>query len=426
MLSKKHNIILFSLFALLAIPMIQARAGEVVARDNIVTQVLSLNSAVEEARRENPEILAAKRHYEAAKARISQELVPEDPVVEYIYDEMRAGVPGLMGKPMRSYGISQKTPFPSKLILRSNIAAKDTKISYEGYKEKERDVIARTKIAYVEAWYIDKALGITKENQALLEQFCSSTASRYSLNKASEQDALKAQVELAKVKNSIILLDQKRQIAQAKLNMLLNRDPCADIAVDKNLDIPVVNNSLESLIDTAKINRPKLRAFRYAVEKGRVAYLLAWNEFLPDIHIRYQQMIMDGSGDKWAGMLGMSVPIWFWTKQASGVKEMKSELDMFRAEYNMMENMAVFDVKDAYARVESYKKLVSTFETSFIPQAEQALKASLTGFEAGQIDFLNLLDSQRMLLDIKVEYYKMIFDLCAGTAELEMSVGVNI
>ncbi|MBU1809517.1 MAG: TolC family protein, partial [Candidatus Omnitrophica bacterium] len=214
MLSKKHNIILFSLFALLAIPMIQARAGEVVARDNIVTQVLSLNSAVEEARRENPEILAAKRHYEAANARISQELVPEDPVVEYIYDEMRAGVPGLMGKPMRSYGISQKTPFPSKLILRSNIAAKDAKISYEGYKEKERDVIARTKIAYGETWYIDKALGITKENQALLEQFCSSTASRYSLNKASEQDALKAQVELAKVKNSIILLDQKRQIAQ--------------------------------------------------------------------------------------------------------------------------------------------------------------------------------------------------------------------
>jgi outer membrane protein TolC len=275
-------------------------------------------------------------------------------------------------------------------------------------------------------WYLDKALDITGENQALLEQFCSSTVSRYSLNKASQQDALKAQVELAKVKNSIILLDQKRQIAQAKLNVLLNRDPCAGILIDRKLSIPDANNSLETLIDTAKKNRPKLRAFKYAVEKGRTAYLLAWNEFLPDIHIRYQQMIRDGSGDKWAGMLGMSVPIWFWTKQASGVKEMKSELDMFKAEYNMMENMAVFDVKDAYARVESYKKLVNTFETSFIPQAEQALKASLTGFEAAQIDFLNLLDSQRMLLDIKVEYYKTIFDLWVGLAELERSAGVDL
>jgi len=424
--SKKQSIILIFLSALLIISTVRAKAAEVVVLDNIAAQILSLNDAVEEAKRSNPEILSAKRNYEAANARIAQELVPEDPVVEYVYDEMRAGVPGLMGKPMRSYGISQKTPFPSKLILRSNIAAKDAKISYEGYKEKERDVIARTKVAYVEVWYLDKALDITIENQALLEQFCSSTASRYSLNKASEQDALKAQVELAKVKNSVILLDQKRQIAQAKLNMLLNRDPCADIMIDKKLDMPVVNNSLEALIDTAKKNRPKLRAFRYAVEKGRTAYLLAWNEFLPDIHIRYQQMIKDGSGGDWAGMLGMSVPIWFWTKQASGVKEMKSELDMFRAEYNMMENMAIFDVKDAYARVESYKKLVNTFETSFIPQTEQALKASLAGFEAGRIDFLNLLDSQRMLLDIKVEYYKMIFDLWAGAAELEKSIGIDL
>lgn len=423
---KKQDIIFFALSVLFTGLAVQVRADEVVARDSIAAQVLSLDGAVETARRENPEILAAKRNYEAATARVPQELVPEDPVVEYVYDEMRAGVPGLVGKPMRSWGLSQKAPFPSKLILRSDIAAKDAKISYEGYKEKERDVVARTKAAYVEIWYLDKALDITEENQAILEQFCSSTASRYSLNKASQQDALKAQVELAKVKNSIILLDQKRQIAQAKLNVLLNRDPCSDVLIDKKLDIPYANNPLETLIDTAKKNRPKLRAFKYAVEKGRAAYLLAWNEFLPDIHIRYQQMIRDGSGDKWTGMLGMSVPIWFWTKQASGVKEMKSELDMFRAEYNMMENMAVFDVKDAYARVESYKKLVNTFETSFMPQAEQALKASLTGFEAGQIDFLNLLDSQRMLLDIKVEYYKTVFDLWVGLAELERSVGVDL
>lgn len=389
-------------------------------------EVLSLNSAVEEAKSNNPEILAAKRNYEAARARIPQELLPEDPMVEYVYDEMRAGVPGLAGKPMRSYAISQKMPFPSKLFLRSDIASKDAKISYEGYKEKERDVIARTKSSYAELWYVGKALAINRENEALLEQFCSSTASRYSVGKASEQDALKAQVELAKIKNTIVLLEQRRQIAQAKLNVLLNRDPCADIMIDEGLKAPEVNIPLEELLEKAKSTRPKLRAFKYAVEKGRSAYYLAWNEFLPDFTARYEQMIMDGVGDKWKGMLGMSVPIWFWTKQASGVKEMKSELEMFRAEYNTMEQMALFDVKDAYARAESYKKLIKTFESSFIPQAEQTLKASLTGYEADQLDFLSLLDSERMLLEIKVDYYRTIFELWVSTAELEKAIGEDL
>ena len=387
---------------------------------------LSIKNAVSEAIKSNPEILAANRSYEAAKARIPQELLPEDPMLEYNYDEMRAGVMDLAGKPMRSYAISQKMPFPTKLLLRSNMASKDAKISYEGYREKERDVISRTKSAYLELWLLEKSIEITKESEALLEQFSSSAAARYSLGKASQQDALKAQLELAKVKNNLVTLNQRRDIAQAKLNILMNKDPRTGLVIDRDLPHFQINGSLDELCDMAKKLRPQLRAFRYAVERGKSAYLLAWNEFLPDLSARYEQMILDGVGDKWAGMVGVSVPIWFWEKQASGVRQMKAELAMFKAEYNMMENMALFDVKEAYAKIESYKKLVETFETSFMPQAEQALKASLTGYEANQIDFLNLLDSQRMLLEIKVDYYRMLVDLEMAKAELEKAVGADL
>lgn len=387
---------------------------------------LSLKAAVGEAKGSNPEIVAAKRTYEAVKARVPQELAPEDPMLEYSYDEMRAGVEGLMGKPMRSYAISQKIPFPTKLVLRSKIASKDARISYEGYREKERDIIARTKSAWLDLWAIEKIIDITKENQALLEQFASSAAARYSLGKTSQQDALKAQVELAKIKNSLVTLVQRREIAQAKLNILLNRDPRSGIVIEKDLKKQEIAAPLDELSEKAKELRPQLRAFRYAVEKGKAQYLLAWNEFLPDLSGRYEQMIVNGRGDKWAGMLGVSVPIWFWEKQSFGVAQMKKELDMFKAEYKTMENMALFEVKEAYAKVEARKKLVEQFETSFIPQAEQALKASLIGYEANQIDFLNLLDSQRMLLDIKIDYYGTLVELEMAKAELEKAVGIDL
>lgn len=207
---------------------------------------------------------------------------------------MRAGVEGLMGEPMRSCSVSQEIPFPTKLFLRSSIAGKDAKILYENWKEKERDIIARTKKVCFELWNIEKALGVTKENEALLEQVAQTAANRYAVAKGSQRDALGAQVELAKIKNSLVLLNQRRQIAQAELNILINRDPRADIKIDKDLKPIIIKNSLDELSDMAKENRPKLRAFKYAVEKGRQTYLLAWNEFLPDFSLRYEQMIVEG------------------------------------------------------------------------------------------------------------------------------------
>jgi len=389
-------------------------------------EALSLKAAIDEALKSNPEILSAKQNYEASRAKIPQELLPADPMLGYGYDEIRAGVPGLMGKPMRSYSISQNMPFPTKLILHSKIASREAKILFQAYREKERDVIARTKNAYFDTWLAESNIVVTDENYTLLKQFYSSASSRYSVGKTSQQDVLKAEVELAKVQNSLVLLEEKRQIACAKLSILMNKDPRLDIAIGKEIETPTIEASLDELSAMAKEKRPRLQAFRFAIEKGKDAYMLAWNEFLPDISGRFQQMISDGKGGKWAGTLGISVPIWFWVKQSSGVKQMKSELNMIKAEYNVMENIVLFEVKEAFAKVTSQKRLKEIFETSFVPQAEAALKASLTGYEAGQIDFLNLLDSQRMLLDIKLEYNGIIAELETSKAYLEKAVGTDL
>jgi outer membrane protein TolC len=66
------------------------------------------------------------------------------------------------------------------------------------------------------------------------------------------------------------------------------------------------------------------------------------------------------------------------------------------------------------------------YETSFIPQAEQALNASGSGYESGQIDFLNLLDSQRMLLEIKLDYNAAAVQLEGAKADLEKAVGLDL
>ncbi|MDD5422014.1 MAG: TolC family protein [Candidatus Omnitrophica bacterium] len=387
---------------------------------------LSLNNVINEALISNPEILSAKRSYEAASARIWQAASLNDPMVELEYDKMTADRM-LTGDPMKTYAISQDIPFPTKLYLRAKIASKIARMSYESYKTKEKEIIARTKSAYAELFYIYRAIDINKENKGILEQLSQSATARYSKGLGTQGDALKAQVELATVDTELIMLEQKRVTAQARLNILLNRDPGEELGVPAPEEAIKFESKLEECYSLAEQNNPELKAYRYGIERGKTAYDLSLNEFMPDFTLKYKQMVQGDKavGDAWAGMLGVTVPLWFFQKQAFGVKEMKSELEMLKAEYAAKEKAVLFDVRDAYARVEANKKLVELYETAFLPQAEETLNASIKGYESDKTDFLTLLDSRRMLVDFKLKHYNAILDLRIAVADLERAIGAS-
>jgi outer membrane protein TolC len=58
-----------------------------------------------------------------------------------------------------------------------------------------------------------------------------------------------------------------------------------------------------------------------------------------------------------------------------------------------------------------------------VPKAEQALNASYAAYQAGETDFLNLLDAQRQLLDFQLMFERSRTDLAMRGAEIEMITG---
>lgn len=387
----------------------------------------TLKATIDETLKSNPEISVVKRAYEAASARIWQAASLDDPMFDMEYDRITADR-DLSGKPMTTYGITQEIPFPTKLYLRAKIASKLAKMAYENYKTKEREIISQVKSAYAELSLIYKSIDVIKDQKNLLEQFSESATARYSTDTGTQADALRAQVELAKIDNELIMLEQKRLSAQAKINTLMNRDPKEEMGLPSAEDAISFNYPLEKFYATAQFYNPELKAYRYGIERGKAAYDLSINEFMPNFVVRFRQMVGPDKTEKrmWAGMLGVTVPLWFFQKQAFGVKEMKAELDMLKAEYRAKENMVLFNVRDAHARVEANKKVVELYETAFLPQADETVKASLKGYSSGVTDFLTLLDSQRNLEDFKIDHYKAILELRIALADLEKAMGITL
>ena len=325
--------------------------------------------------------------------------------------------------PMRVFGLSQEVPFPTKLRLRGQIAAKEAQIAFTEVEEKENEITARVKAVFSELAWIYTAIEVVGENKILLEQLEKTTAARFSLNKVSQQDVLKAQLEIAKMNNELIMFEEKRQVAQGKLNILINNDPSEELGRPSVGNEGALSVPLAELNALAKSHRKELEAFRLAVERGKKTLSLAKQEYLPDFMFKYERMERDSRLTEWAGMVGVTIPLWFWQKQDFNVKAMDHELRSMEAMFRDKENEVLLEVKEFYSQLDAVGKLAELYRTAYLPQAEQSLKAALSGYEAAQTDFLNVLDSVRMLIEFKLDYYRTLIEFAVARADLERAVG---
>jgi outer membrane protein, heavy metal efflux system len=60
-----------------------------------------------------------------------------------------------------------------------------------------------------------------------------------------------------------------------------------------------------------------------------------------------------------------------------------------------------------------------------LPRAQRAFDAAVTGFEAGKFNFLDVLDAQRTLLQIRTQYIQAQYDRYRAVAELGRYVDVD-
>jgi len=83
-------------------------------------------------------------------------------------------------------------------------------------------------------------------------------------------------------------------------------------------------------------------------------------------------------------------------------------------------------INELYLEIKTLEEQIELYEHTLLPQAEQSVKASEIGYVAGKVDFLNLLDGERTILQLKTGYQKLLIDREKSRARLERIVGWDL
>lgn len=390
--------------------------------------LLSLEPLIEEARKNNPDILAAKKRWEASDARIPQSKSLDDPVLSFTF-EKTPGSPFRLNKTMsedRMLSLSQFLPLFGKLSLKGKIAVVESQMFAAEYKNKELQVINQIKKAYYDLFMNHKEIGLNQENLALLEAVIKVAEAKYAVGDMPQEEIYKLHSEAASLKNKIKNLQEEKFARQTMLNTLLNRDPEGPLGAPELSGDASFSRDTRVLYQAALLNQPELIIFSYAIERNKHAKSLAKRSFFPDLMAQITERgFTTGTIGPWDLMLAFTVPLWFWTKQRYQVKEAVANLEEAEAAYKAMQNRAFAEVKDLAAKIEIAKNKIKLYKTDLIPILENSFEVSLASFGSGRSDFMALIDTQRMLVETKMDYYKALVEYNMALADLERAVGLS-
>ena len=377
---------------------------------------------------QNPDIEAARKRVDAAAYRVPQAASLRDPT--FGVTAFAEPVQTAAGQQDVSLTASQHLPFFGKLDTRAAAAEADTNVARAQLAAVELEVIEQVKVAYYELYFVQKALRITEDNRKLLLDFVRIADAKYRTGKASQQDVLRAQVEVSNLDNQLIRLRQEIDSSQANLARLLHISPETPVRALEQVPPEQIPHDLERLYQQAIAERPELHAQLAAVQRDRRNVDLARLEYFPDLT----------AGATWIGtsaaglspvangndplLLGFSVNLPIYRKRLdAGVREAESRVVASTRQYDSLRDRTAESVKDLYTRAISKYDLVRLFRDDIIPKSEQTLEVSEAAYQVGDVDFLQLIDNWEQLLRFQITYHRLESRLQQSLATLEKVVG---
>ncbi len=395
--------------------------------DSVPRNKLMLPELIQEALARNPELVAARKQWEAATNRIAQARSLDDPILSV----QLWNIP----QPFKAtqadntiFGLSQNLPFPGKLSLKADVASRLADMTEQSVRAKERELVARLKQTYYDLFLAQKAVQIHHEQVELLRQFVAIANAKFRAGMGSQADVLKAQVELSLLSQHLPVLGQRRKTAEAMLNTLLDRDPALSLGLAQEPAQLPLEESVDNLHRLALNDRPELKAAELDVQRSEQSRALAQRQYYPDFNVAFQRFQNFQANDGFGAYVAMSIPFAFWTKPKydAGVQEAEAAVAVAQAQQHTLENMTRFQINDLLAKLRATDQVATLYRTTILPQAEQSLESARVGYRAGKGGFLDLIDTQRAWRGFQLEYFKALVDRQHRLAELEQVVGVTL
>lgn len=369
----------------------------------------TLDEYVQYALRHNPGLRAAFERWRAALEKVAPARTLEDP--RFTYGYFIDAVETRVGAQRQRFGLAQTLPWFGELDLSGRLSLKAVAAAHQRYAVDKLALIHRVEVAYCEFYYLQCSIDITRENMELMTFLEEVARAKYKGGRGAHQTLIKTQVELGKLEDRLARLRDRVRPFAARLNAAISRP------TDAALEAPTVlqDSGLEltdaELVTVLRQRNPALKALEHLAAREELAVELARQGVYPDVTLGVDYIVTDAADvpvpppdsgkDPIVAMVSVNLPIWR-DKYSAVQRQAQARQQEVLHQRQEKESQLVAELEMALYEFRDAERRRVLYRDSLLPKAEQGLKVSQQAFAAGESDFLDLIDAQRVLLEFQL------------------------
>jgi outer membrane protein TolC len=392
----------------------------------------SVESLLDLARQNNPELATMRHEADAAQERVAQADALPDPRFKLeLQDVTRMGAqnPTLWPSDVGStrYTFTQELPWFGTRALQRAQAQYTVQSAQTSAQGVWVDLASRIKLAYAQLYFLRRNQRLSQEILGLMQSLEQIAQVRYASGLAPQQDAIRAQTEQTAMRSELIAMQSELRQARVRLNGWLARPSQAELAEPQSLRaLPQAEQlNSEALEQRVRARNPQLAADEARVGAADAAQALTMKGRYPTLTLGVAPTQFQNDFKTWDLMLELNIPLWQGTRRAQE-RESVAMAEAARTRRDTTRNQLLSDLNENLEALQSAQQTESLVAGSLLPQAELTLQAALVGYEAGKVDFATVLDAERQIRQAKQTRIKAQAEGQARLAQIERLLGEDL
>jgi len=382
--------------------------------------MVTLDDYLRYAELNNAGLKASFEDWRSAIEQVPQAKSLSDPVLSYGY--------ATRPTPQRSmFEVMQMFPWFGTIEVRTDAAKAAANAAGKRYQSQQLKLFSEVKQAYYEYSYLARQVEISRENLELLKHFEQVTRIRYATSQMSHPDHIRSQIEVSSAQYDLQILESLREPLTAKLNSLLNRLSFSSLPWPARIEFKDMELNHQQIIALVIKNNPELQAMNFEIDAAKRQVELAKKRFYPEfgLGVAVEAGMGENMSSRTMPKVQVTLPIW---RDNYGAGQRQAEAGVRKAGQQKTEsqNNMVAQTESAVYDFENSAKKVKLYSNDLIPQTKELLKASEAAYSSGTIDFLSLVEAQRLLLQYRLECEHSITENAQKAAELEAMCGTEL
>jgi len=387
----------------------------------------------------NPDVAAARARARAAEREAPQARSLPDPMASLtaylLTPETRVGPQQAM------VALSQRFPWFGKLALREQAALYGAAAAWAGVAAKELSLVTEVRRLAYELAFLQDWQEILQNDRAILDRYEELARTRYAAGVGLEQAVIKIQAEITKVDTRLLQLADRRSTVAAALNALRDRSPVAPLPVVAlpAAEAPELSGDLEALSARAVAMRPEVERADAEISRAETRVDLARKDFRPDVTLGAvytrvgpredapgRAMPPPDNGDDILGLTAsINLPIWRGRLDAAVEQALEQGTAAQESRRAVVTEIGR-SLGELVERLELTWKQLRLLQDVLGIQAGESLASAEAAYTAGNLSALDLLDAERVLLDVKTATARNRADYAITLARLEGALGAPV